>query len=198
MKKMPTLYPREFSKDHTVKVVDTKPVAGLEFIAEGLGTPTEKMDGTCTCVKNNIFYKRYDAKHGKPIPPDATPCQPEADAVTGHMPCWRPCRRDNPEDKHLWEAYDEYCRLNGEPSDGTYEAVGPSWQANPYNLDKNILMRHGERVITDLPNHEFETIKEYLNTHNIEGIVFWYENEPVCKIKRSDFGFVWNNRTTKR
>lgn len=27
--------------------------------------------------------------------------------------------------------------------------------------------------------------------HEIEGIVFWKDGEPRCKIKRSDFGFEW-------
>ena len=25
----------------------------------------------------------------------------------------------------------------------------------------------------------------------MEGIVFWHEGAPLCKIKRSDFGFKW-------
>ncbi len=37
--------------------------------------------------------------------------------------------------------------------------------------------------------HEtFEGIKQYLTDNNIEGIVFWLDGEPKCKIKRSDFG----------
>lgn len=31
----------------------------------------------------------------------------------------------------------------------------------------------------------------YLSEHYIEGIVFWKDGEPKCKIKRSDFGFKW-------
>ena len=30
--------------------------------------------------------------------------------------------------------------------------------------------------------------------NNIEGIVFWYNNEPKAKIKRTDFGFKWNSK----
>ena len=33
---------------------------------------------------------------------------------------------------------------------------------------------------------------DYLKEHYIEGIVFWKDGEPGCKIKRSDFGFEWN------
>ena len=31
----------------------------------------------------------------------------------------------------------------------------------------------------------------YLEKHNIEGIVFWNDGQPQCKIKRSNFGFPW-------
>jgi hypothetical protein len=34
-------------------------------------------------------------------------------------------------------------------------------------------------------------IREYLYYHKVEGIVFWKDGEPQCKIKRSDFGFEW-------
>ena len=41
------------------------------------------------------------------------------------------------------------------------------------------------------PNAKCNDIKEYLRTHAIEGLVFWKDGEPQCKIKRSDFGFKW-------
>ena len=37
----------------------------------------------------------------------------------------------------------------------------------------------------------FEGIRKYLEEHNIEGLVFWKDGHPACKIKRSDFGFAW-------
>ena len=72
---------------------------------------------------------------------------------------------------------------------GTYEAIGPHFQGNPYNLEKDILYRHGSEVVS--VNRSFDDIKEYLRTHTIEGLVFWKDGEPMCKIKRSDFGFKW-------
>lgn len=40
----------------------------------------------------------------------------------------------------------------------------------------------------------FDGIREYLENNYIEGIVFWKDQEPKCKIKRSDFGFEWNEK----
>lgn len=75
-------------------------------------------------------------------------------------------------------------------SDGTYEAIGEHFQGNPYHLKGDTLIRHGTMVITKKLD-SFEAIKEYLKNNDIEGIVFWLDGEPRCKIKRSDFGFLW-------
>ena len=40
----------------------------------------------------------------------------------------------------------------------------------------------------------YEQIKEYLENNYVEGIVFYRGNGEMCKIKRSDFGFEWNNK----
>ena len=59
-------------------------------------------------------------------------------------------------------------------------------------------MPHGAEVIDDLPGRDIDSIKHYLETHYIEGIVFWKDGEPKCKIKRTDFGFEWNKSTRKK
>ena len=74
--------------------------------------------------------------------------------------------------------------------EGTYEAIGPHFRANPYGLEKDVIEKHGIRVLPDVPRN-FEGIRDYLEKHNIEGIVFWNDGQPQCKIKRSDFGFPW-------
>lgn len=161
---------------------------GLEWVIAGEGIATIKYDGACCAIINNRFYKRYDAniKRGRVVPPDAIPCQNAPDPVTGHMPCWVPCYRDDPGDRWFWAAYDNY-RMERE--DWTYEAVGPHFQGNPYNLMNDILIRHGKNEI--IVPRNYQGIKRYLETHIMEGIVFWKDGEPQCKIKRSDFGFAW-------
>jgi len=92
----------------------------------------------------------------------------------------------------FWEAYDEICIFVPliYRDNSTYEAVGPHFQGNPYNLKSDILLLHGLYKIDDCPR-TFEGIRDYLENHAIEGIVFWKDGEPRCKIKRSDFGFKW-------
>jgi len=74
--------------------------------------------------------------------------------------------------------------------DGTYEAIGPHFNSNHHQLTQDILVRHGTTIL-DLPDRSFDGIRSYLASHNIEGIVFWKDGIPCCKIKRKDFGYTW-------
>lgn len=183
MKKIPTLFEREY-KDH--KVVGIKPVVtdGMEWVLNGKGIATIKIDGSCCAIIDGVFYKRYDAKKGKKPPKDAIPCC-EPDPITGHHPHWVKVDPEKPDDKWFISAYNNLA----DKKDGTYETIGPHFQGNPYGLIVDILVPHGKSIVNI--ERTFEGIRNYLETHVIEGIVFWKDGEPKCKIKRSDFGFQW-------
>lgn len=213
MKKIPTLFERVY-ENH--KIVDILPnvTQGMEWVLQGKGVATLKVDGSCCAIINGKFYKRYDAKRGKPIPEGAIKCQEEADPITGHLPCWVKVDENKPEDKWFIEAYKTTIEsgkiettnsglASGKISehrefvypklqDGTYEAIGVHFQGNPYNLQCDTMVKHG--TITINVERTFDGIKKYLSEHYIEGIVFWLDGEPRCKIKRSDFGFEWGNK----
>ena len=157
----------------------------MEWVLEGEGDATIKYDGSCCMIREGIFYRRYDAKHGKSPPPGAIPCSPP-DPVTGHWPHWVMCDRKNPAERWLWAAYDASpeCR-----ADGTYEAIGLHFQSNPYELKTDVLIPHGKNIVH--PVRTFEGIRTYLEETPIEGLVFWRDGKPQCKIKRKDFGFPW-------
>ena len=193
MKKIPTLFQREF--DHH-RVVNINPVAPpeLQWVLDGEGIATEKVDGACCAIINGTFYNRYDAKKDKrgrmKLPPEgAIPCD-VPDPVTGHWPHWVKVEESDPADRWFVEAYKRAAEKAGTLADGTYEAIGPHFQSNPYHLAEDVLVRHGAIEI-DLPDRSFEGIRDYLERHAIEGIVFWKDGKPRCKIKRKDFGFKW-------
>lgn len=196
MRKIPTLFVREY-ENH--KVINVTPEFTNEECKKALfeGIPTLKFDGSCCAIIDGKFYKRYDAKKGKTIPENAIKCQEEPDPISGHMPCWVPVDENNPADKWFMQAYKTYLSENhGYIKNGTYEAIGEHFQGNPYYLGYDILEPHGEVVLEDFkinPNEDyFEQVKNYLTKLNGEGIVFWLDNEPICKIKRTDFGLNWN------
>ena len=186
MKKIPTLFRRVFDHNHVIEIIpDVTP--GFEWVLEGEGIATEKIDGSCCAVIDGEWYRRYDAKKGRSIPPNTIPCQDKPDPITGHWPHWLKLDLNSPADKWYVEAF------NNSKSylyDGTYEAIGPHFQGNVYNRPYDHLIRHGMIKIEDFPR-TFEGMRDYLKSYNIEGVVFWKDDEPKCKIKRSDFGFEW-------
>ena len=198
MKKIPCLLEREFYNDHTFKLIEDKITFGCEWVLNGEGIATEKFDGTACMILNGELYKRYDAKRGKQPPIDSIPCQ-EPDLVTGHWPHWIKVNENNPDDKWYIEAWKRLCNTSmiwdKYIIDDTYELCGPHFQSNPYNLEFDIFYRHGNKVLNDVPR-DIQGIKEYLKTHYIEGIVFHRcnENKDMCKIRRKDFGFKWNEK----
>jgi hypothetical protein len=190
MKKIPTLFVREFENHHVIKVTD-QVTPGFEWVLDGLGKATIKYDGACIAIIDGVLYKRYDAKKGKTPPVGAIPCG-EPDPVTGHWPHWVKVDFDDPADKWFVAAYENAV----DQSDGTYEVLGPHFQGNPYHLGEDVLERHGADPVViqdreDEPGRSFESIKRWLETHGEEGLVFWKDGEPQCKIKRSDFGLPW-------
>jgi len=187
MKKIPTLFEREYGDDGGVIAVKPIVRSGLEWVLDGEGEATEKVDGACCAIIDGRLWKRFDAKPGRKIPPGAIPCITHADPITGHWPHWVMVDAKSKGDKWFVEAW---VNTPWATEDGTYEAVGVHFQSNPYGLDADFLERHGRIKINDCPR-DFDGIREYLRTHDIEGIVWWKDGEPRCKIKRTDFGFPW-------
>lgn len=65
MKKMPTLFVRDFN-NHTVTGIKPELTSdSLSWVLNGEGVATEKIDGACCAVIDGVFYKRYDAKKDK-------------------------------------------------------------------------------------------------------------------------------------
>ena len=189
MKKIPTLFERVY-ENHKIVGILPNVTEGMEWVLAGEGIATVKWDGSCCAIMNGEIYKRYDAKNGKKPPEGAISCC-DPDPVTGHWPHWVKCDPNNPADKWFIQAFENVkkneCRadLYG----GTFEAVGPHFQGNPYHFEEDKLIKHGIHVVE--VERTFEGIKKYLENHSQEGIVFWKDGEPKCKIKRTDFGLPW-------
>lgn len=180
MKKIPTLFTRIF-RDHRIVDVTDEITPGCEeaFLR---GVATIKVDGSCCAVIGGEKYKRYDAKNGKKPPAGAIPCC-DPDPVTGHWPHWVKLDANNPSDKWFLEA------MRDIGHDGTYEAVGKHFNGNPYGMASDLAIKHG--CFCEEVERTYSGIAAWLATHNEEGLVFWLNGEPVCKIKRTDFGLPW-------
>lgn len=193
MKKIPTLFERQFGNHEVIGITDNITSGCEEALLHGQATI--KVDGACCAIIGGELYKRYDAKKGKKPPEGAIPCC-DPDPITGHWPHWVKVG-DGPEDKWFRKAFENssYIADLG-PCTLTCEAVGPHFQGNPYELVDDLLLIHGTAKVD--VDRNFFSIKEWLENHYEEGLVFWLNGEPVCKIKRSDFGLPWNQKGGKQ
>lgn len=185
MKKIPTLFKRVYENHKIVGITDEITPGCEEAFKNGLATL--KIDGSCCAIINGELYKRYDAKKGKKAPEGAIPCC-EPDPITGHWPHWVRVDSNNPADKWFAEAFNN-TRIGAQCRNVTLEAIGPHFNGNPYGETIDYLLEHGSFIMN--VERTFEGVKKYLEEYEIEGIVFWLNGEPVCKIKRSDFGLPW-------
>ena len=199
MKKMKTLFVRDFTKECKATREVEK---GYEWVFTDNCVATVKIDGTCCAIIDGILYKRYDAKFGKIPPKDFI----QVDKYDNHNIGWIKVDFYSPDNKYIVNAYNTYMLDKDSTPDGTYEAIGEHILNNPYNINGNILRRHGDEIL-DVKFKGYDNIKEYLFNNYIEGIVFYnttidrFETDRndclKCKIKRTDFGFVWNGFTHK-
>ena len=65
MKKIPTLFKREFQDHHVISISPEVSSPDLAWVLAGEGVATEKIDGACCAIIDGQFYKRYDAKKNK-------------------------------------------------------------------------------------------------------------------------------------
>ena len=186
MKKIPTLFTRVYENKKIVGIKDEITPGCEQAFYQGIATI--KVDGSCCAIIDDKFYKRYDAKKGKKPPARAIPCC-DPDPITGHWPHWIEVDPSNPNDKWFAEAFSNSRKMGMEWENGTYEAIGPHFQGNPYKLKEDILVKHGTMAVD--VKRDFESVSQWLNDNAVEGLVFWLDEEPVCKIKRTDFGYEW-------
>lgn len=182
MKKIPTLFVRTFENHEVVGITDQITHGCEEAFLRG--DATVKFDGACCAIIGGELYKRYDAKKGKKPPEGAIPCC-DPDPVTGHWPHWVKADKNSPADKWFVYAFDGLMASY----DWTYEAVGKHFNGNPYNASFDWLIPHG-KAYADV-ERTFDGVKAWLEANNEEGLVFWLDGAPVCKIRRKDFGLPW-------
>lgn len=191
MKKIPTIFERDWNGDRSRVVDKINPAA--QWVFDGEGMPTRKLDGTCCMVRGGTLYKRReiteeDLQNGKaPTGFELADHDFETHKVVGWVPVG-----EGPEDRWYREAFAHGIGW----FDGTYELIGPKVQGNPEHSEMHDLVRHdaGGLSITEPFERTFEEIDTFLGHHDIEGIVFHHPDGRMAKIKGRDFG---HNRKDK-
>ncbi|HEX2598113.1 MAG TPA: DUF5565 family protein [Terriglobales bacterium] len=179
MRKIPTIFVRDLSKQPALVIPEWVP--GCEWVRDGEGVPTRKWDGTSVMIRAGKMYKRRELRDGEPAP--AYFERVGTDDNTGKTVGWVPVG-DGPDDKYHREAN---CT---NPPDGTYELVGPKINGNRDKFPDHRLVEHGDAELAYVPR-QFDSLKAWLETQNIEGVVWHHPDGRMAKIKRRDFGLKW-------
>ena len=180
MKKIPTIFERDWNGDRSRVVESYNPVA--QWVLKGEGWATRKLDGTSCMVQSGKLFRRRELKRGQPEPTGFI--SEGTDSETGKTVGWV-LVGNGPEDAAHREAF------AGLPpfDDGTYELVGPKVQGNPECFERNTLVAHTASWLRmDGAPRTFNKPREWLTDRDIEGLVFHHPDGRMAKIKLRDFG----------
>ena len=178
MKKIPTIFKRN---PENMRELLRDPHPDCAWVFNGEGVATRKYDGTCVLIEyDGSYWKRREVKQGKTAPHGFISVG--TDSVTGKTIGWMPVDPIAKEDRYHMEAFDPAY------APGTHELVGPKIQGNPEGYNEHILLRHDSATkFYNIPL-DFEGIAAWLQTQNIEGLVFHHPDGRMAKIKKRDFG----------
>ena len=183
MKKIPTIYLRDWDGDP--KYVTQEPDPACDWVFAGEGKPTRKYDGTCVRFDGERWWARREVKPGKPEPAGFELA--DEDAETGKRIGWEPADGTGFH-RFLLEA------AGPEPADwlpGTYELCGPKINRNPEGYPKHLLVRHDSAAPIEVSALTWEAIRAVVlalaDAEGVEGIVWHHDDGRMAKIKARDF-----------
>jgi hypothetical protein len=180
VKKIPTIFERDWNGDRS-RVVD-QPHALCGWVFAGEGMPHQKLDGTSCLFQDGKLWKRREVKGDHSSIPDFMIADHDEEA--GKTVGWVPVG-DGPEDKWHRTAFSGHLREGH-----TYELVGPKVQGGIEGYPEHRLIDHVETLTFDIPRHQrtFDGLREWLAGRDIEGLVFHHPDGRMAKIKLRDFG----------
>lgn len=190
MKKIPTLYVRDW--DGNPKYVTREPNPECAWVFNGEGRPTVKWDGTCVGYlllsdTDTVpeWYARREVKPGKPRP--ANFWSVEHDEATGKYIGWEPIAQ-SPFAKYHAEALANSAAVKL----GTYELLGPKINGNPDGFAAHILIEHGWAPLSlredvKMVPLDFDALRVWLHSRPYEGVVWHHPDGRMAKIKKRDF-----------
>lgn len=185
MEKIPTL----FDRGPDFKVVD-KVRAGCEWVFDGEGAATEKLDGT------NV---RLTVRSGEIVRVEKRRNPSKLQKKKGIVDGWYvDADAFSPEDRWIHEAA-ENTDVSGWPDEEhSCEALGPRIQGNPLNLERHVCVPFDMEIPEyELGRRSFSVLKDLLvNLESrfapgtlAEGVVFHHPDGRRAKIKRKDFAY---------
>lgn len=197
MKKIPSLFERPENDIHGICINKVTP--GCEWVINGEGLPTHKLDGSACAVIEGKLYKRYDnsRRQGEVRVQKTTPLKD-----------WIHCGDTSERGQNIYwipvTSKDYYHQIawgwaQATLADGTYELVGPEVQDNPHQFIHNTLIPHVNPLMPFIHENPrtYDSIKSFLETSPYEGIVWHHPDGRMCKITKRKFGLEWNGKKSE-
>lgn len=161
-----------------------------DWVLAGKGTATQMWDGIPYAVINGAPYRHV-------VTARLVPDMLLSGSYDGQFWGWEPVPA---EDAVFWPVWKRYDRHHWNWS---YEVVGPEINGNPEGWPSDTaatMIPHGTLIIQALKRPTLDTIREYLSTHDVEGIVWWKNvNDLDCekvKVQQSDLKLKRHRRRT--
>jgi hypothetical protein len=192
VQKIPTLFMRDFTKDHGRYVIVGDVTPGCEWVLAGEGRATRKYDGTCVRFTTEPpdqgrAWSRRVVKPGKAAPDGFVILETdETDETTGNQVGWEPSDQSG-----FLEYIDEgimnwLIAHEGRPPDGTYELIGPKINGNPEHSDRHVLVPHGQYDLEQPFSWTADDLAEWVREMPWEGVVWHHEDGRMAKLKAKD------------
>jgi len=184
VKKIPTMFERDWEGDRSRVLDRVNPVC--QWVFDGEGVATRKLDGACCRIRAGVLYKRRELREGDVPPPNFETLS--FDEETKKTVGWVPVG-DGPEDRWFREAF-YALETNVGSTEGTYELIGPKVNGNPEGARVHVLAKHGLLLAGPLDNvpRSFEGLRAWFKDRDVEGVVFHHPDGRMAKIKKRDFG----------
>lgn len=190
MKKIPTI----FKRGDDFKVIN-EITPGCEWVFNGEGVATEKLDGT------NV---QITIENGQAIKLEKRRNPTKEEKSRGEIDGTYVLVTDDPGDKYIRDAIKNTDFTSWPDGAHSAEAIGPKIQGNPLRLERHILVRHADAPIySGIHLHiveaadKFDFLKNTIRVSSsispfaewIEGYVFHHPNGRMAKIKVKDFRY---------
>lgn len=186
MEKIPTLFLRDLENMRLVTrnvnpdaawVFDSNAIATVK--KDGTNIRVTVVNGQCTHVEKRRNPTREEKKLGA-----------EPGYIDAH--------REDPSDKHIFAAVDATSFRDWPDGAWSCEALGPKIQGGIESVTPCLYAFLLNPVIAPgFPDGDltYDKIKSYLESHEIEGIVWHHPDGRMCKVKRRDFNLPWPSQS---
>jgi hypothetical protein len=183
------MIPTIFDRDRRTGRVADRANPDCSWVFAGEGRATQKLDGIACLVRDGVLWRRYKKRFWQA--PPAGFLSDGSDAGTRRAVGWVPVGA-HARDARFRSAFAlllDAAENFGPLDDGTFELLGPGIKGNPEHTTGHVLVRHrAAPTFHPEPPRSFDTLRAWLKSMDIEGLVYHHSDGRMAQITLRDFG----------